>query len=206
MKTILFVCTGNVCRSPMAAGLMRAALNDDAQRLALCEAVGLGVLFLDPVPSGRYLRWRFRSRGCRRPKVLPACPKCGFAHATPLNCPSCKATFAKPLSISHESAVPVPSVALGKEISIDRRSAPRDGLPHPPVQLPPPPAASAFDDPWLQPPTDSKPAVKPVPKPVLPQPRPPVPRPVALTSSCPTGALLMLLGPEQIGPIEMVRL
>ena len=28
MKTILFVCTGNVCRSPMAEGLLRHAMKE----------------------------------------------------------------------------------------------------------------------------------------------------------------------------------
>jgi RpiB/LacA/LacB family sugar-phosphate isomerase len=42
MKTILFVCTGNVCRSPMAEGLLRAALrNDPHYRIA---SAGIGAL------------------------------------------------------------------------------------------------------------------------------------------------------------------
>ncbi|MGD9001829.1 MAG: low molecular weight protein arginine phosphatase [Anaerolineae bacterium] len=32
MTTILLVCTGNLCRSPMAAGLLRARLNQDKER------------------------------------------------------------------------------------------------------------------------------------------------------------------------------
>lgn len=32
MKTILFVCTGNICRSPMAAGLLRQRLKGDPER------------------------------------------------------------------------------------------------------------------------------------------------------------------------------
>ena len=32
MKTILIVCTGNICRSPMAAGLLRERLNEDNAR------------------------------------------------------------------------------------------------------------------------------------------------------------------------------
>ncbi|MFO7743478.1 MAG: low molecular weight protein arginine phosphatase [Anaerolineae bacterium] len=32
MTTILFVCTGNICRSPMAAGLLRRRLEDDPER------------------------------------------------------------------------------------------------------------------------------------------------------------------------------
>ncbi len=47
MKTILFVCTGNVCRSPMAEGLLRAALGDD-QNYRIFSA-GLGALDGQPV-------------------------------------------------------------------------------------------------------------------------------------------------------------
>jgi len=32
MKTILFVCTGNICRSPMAAGLLQQRLREDPER------------------------------------------------------------------------------------------------------------------------------------------------------------------------------
>mgnify|MGYP006301831713 CR=1 FL=1 len=32
MKTLLIVCTGNICRSPMAAGLLRARLEEDEER------------------------------------------------------------------------------------------------------------------------------------------------------------------------------
>src|SRR5258706_8518394 len=42
MKTILFVCTGNVCRSPMAEGLLRHALRDDPHARVL--SAGLGAL------------------------------------------------------------------------------------------------------------------------------------------------------------------
>ncbi|MCG3147457.1 MAG: Serine hydroxymethyltransferase [Verrucomicrobiae bacterium] len=47
MKTILFVCTGNVCRSPMAEELMRAALgNNPNYRIA---SAGIGALDGQPV-------------------------------------------------------------------------------------------------------------------------------------------------------------
>jgi len=42
MKTILFVCTGNVCRSPMAEGLLRHALQGDAGVRVF--SAGLGAL------------------------------------------------------------------------------------------------------------------------------------------------------------------
>jgi glycine hydroxymethyltransferase len=40
MKTILFVCTGNVCRSPMAEGLFRHAIKGDARYRVLSAGVG----------------------------------------------------------------------------------------------------------------------------------------------------------------------
>ena len=52
MKTILFICTGNICRSPMAEGLMRHALNGTAIRV-LSAGVGAGY---GQAPSGHSVR------------------------------------------------------------------------------------------------------------------------------------------------------
>ncbi len=43
MKTILFVCTGNVCRSPMAEGIFRHAVRDRAQQFRVLSA-GVGAI------------------------------------------------------------------------------------------------------------------------------------------------------------------
>src|SRR5687767_1784922 len=40
MKTILFVCTGNVCRSPMAEGLFRAAVKNNPEYRVFSAGVG----------------------------------------------------------------------------------------------------------------------------------------------------------------------
>ncbi|HWY87346.1 MAG TPA: low molecular weight protein arginine phosphatase, partial [Gemmataceae bacterium] len=42
MKTVLFICTGNVCRSPMAEGLFRQAVERRAEYRVL--SAGLGAL------------------------------------------------------------------------------------------------------------------------------------------------------------------
>ena len=46
MKTVLFVCTGNVCRSPMAEGLFRHATRGRAD----CRAISAGVGALEGQP------------------------------------------------------------------------------------------------------------------------------------------------------------
>src|ERR1041385_9296837 len=40
MKTILFVCTGNVCRSPMAEGLFRHAVKGNQEYRVVSAGVG----------------------------------------------------------------------------------------------------------------------------------------------------------------------
>src|SRR2546423_6616281 len=49
MKTILCVCTGNVCRSPMAEGIFRQAVQDRVNYRVL--SAGLGAIDGQP-PSG----------------------------------------------------------------------------------------------------------------------------------------------------------
>jgi len=43
MKTILFVCTGNICRSPMAEGIFRHAVRNRAQQFRILSA-GVGAI------------------------------------------------------------------------------------------------------------------------------------------------------------------
>src|SRR5437899_4802361 len=40
MKTILFVCTGNVCRSPMAEGIFRQAIQDRGDYRVMSAGLG----------------------------------------------------------------------------------------------------------------------------------------------------------------------
>src|SRR5260370_33749905 len=49
MKTILFVCTGNVCRSPMAEGIFRQAIRGRGNYRVL--SAGLGALEGQPPSS-----------------------------------------------------------------------------------------------------------------------------------------------------------
>src|SRR3974390_3203989 len=40
MKTVLFICTGNVCRSPMAEGIFRAAVRDRGDYRVISAGLG----------------------------------------------------------------------------------------------------------------------------------------------------------------------
>lgn len=96
---------------------------------------------------------------------MPACPKCGSPLVTPLNCPVCKTTFARPLSFAEES-VPAGSPLLSKELQLDRRLIPRAQAPaipapaHRPPPAPTAPPPTKAENSWLAPPGDS-----PLPKP-----------------------------------------
>src|ERR1044071_3007814 len=59
MKTILFVCTGNVCRSPMAEGILRHALQDRGSYRVM--SAGLGAI--DGQPPSPYAVQAVRELG-----------------------------------------------------------------------------------------------------------------------------------------------
>ena len=48
MKKILFVCTGNTCRSPMAEGLMAKLIDDKGIEDVITESAGISAFFNDP--------------------------------------------------------------------------------------------------------------------------------------------------------------
>jgi len=52
MKVILFVCTGNICRSPMATGLLRQRLAEDGQE-GQYQVGSTGVNAVDDYPASR---------------------------------------------------------------------------------------------------------------------------------------------------------
>ena len=52
MKTLLFVCTGNTCRSPMAAALMRRLLEEKGVTGVRCESAGLAAEEGAPASAG----------------------------------------------------------------------------------------------------------------------------------------------------------
>jgi protein arginine phosphatase len=55
MKTILFVCTGNICRSPLAAALLQRALAERGAQGIDVSSAGTGAWDGAPVSEGAYL-------------------------------------------------------------------------------------------------------------------------------------------------------
>lgn len=65
MNRILFVCTGNTCRSPMAEGLMRKILADEG--LAGIEVQSAGVAAQDGTPISEHAANVLKANGCTGP-------------------------------------------------------------------------------------------------------------------------------------------
>lgn len=56
---ILFVCTGNTCRSPMAEGIFRRMMKElDLEDRVLCQSAGLSAVDGDPVSENAVLACR----------------------------------------------------------------------------------------------------------------------------------------------------
>jgi protein-tyrosine-phosphatase len=55
MKRILFVCTGNICRSPLAEALLKRALHERAVEEVTVESAGTGAWDGAPASEGAYL-------------------------------------------------------------------------------------------------------------------------------------------------------
>ena len=55
MKRILFVCTGNICRSPLAAALLQRALTERGAAEIEVSSAGTGAWDGAPVSEGAYL-------------------------------------------------------------------------------------------------------------------------------------------------------
>lgn len=55
MKRILFVCTGNICRSPLAETLLKRALHERAVEEVSVESAGTGAWDGAPASEGAYL-------------------------------------------------------------------------------------------------------------------------------------------------------
>ncbi|MCZ8523371.1 MULTISPECIES: low molecular weight protein arginine phosphatase [Paenibacillus] len=67
MKRILFVCTGNTCRSPMAEGLMRRIAADEG--LAGLEVRSAGVAAMEGTPASSHAAAVLEAKGCSLPSV-----------------------------------------------------------------------------------------------------------------------------------------
>ncbi|HZV36291.1 MAG TPA: low molecular weight phosphotyrosine protein phosphatase, partial [Verrucomicrobiae bacterium] len=59
MKTVLFVCTGNVCRSPMAEGIFRHAMKGRRDIQVLSAGIGA----MDGQPASPYAVQAVRELG-----------------------------------------------------------------------------------------------------------------------------------------------
>ncbi|MCZ8514810.1 low molecular weight protein arginine phosphatase [Paenibacillus filicis] len=62
MKKILFVCTGNTCRSPMAEGMLRSMLAEQA--FGLMEVKSAGVAAYDGSPVSDHAVTVLKNKGC----------------------------------------------------------------------------------------------------------------------------------------------
>ena len=80
MKTILFVCTGNVCRSPMAEGLFRQATRGRSDYRAISAGVGA----MEGLSPSDFAVKALAERG-RRPICMQSRKYCAFATGRPMS-------------------------------------------------------------------------------------------------------------------------
>jgi len=63
MNRILFVCLGNICRSPLAEGILRRIADERGLALTI-DSAGTGDYHIGELPDAR-ARWVGEARGCR---------------------------------------------------------------------------------------------------------------------------------------------